>query len=193
MWRRDKAGRVHYHLLRHAGAIVNAMLKVVYPGTFDPFTRGHEDVVRRASRLFGEIIVAVAASESKGPLFTRGRARGDGARGLRRLCQRSGDGLLRLAHGIRAFRRRGGGSARPARGVGLRIRVPDGRNEPQPLPGSRNVVPDPGRGILVHVVDDRKGDRPLRRGRQPFREPAGRRAPGDQVRRTSCRARKPAR
>lgn len=46
------------------------MLKVVYPGTFDPFTRGHEDVVRRASRLFGEIIVGVAASESKGPLFT---------------------------------------------------------------------------------------------------------------------------
>ena len=46
------------------------MLKVVYPGTFDPFTRGHEDVVRRASRLFGEIIVGVAASESKGPLFS---------------------------------------------------------------------------------------------------------------------------
>jgi pantetheine-phosphate adenylyltransferase len=46
------------------------MLKVVYPGTFDPFTRGHEDVVRRASRLFDEIIVAVADSESKGPVFT---------------------------------------------------------------------------------------------------------------------------
>lgn len=46
------------------------MLKVVYPGTFDPFTRGHEDVVRRAARLFDEIIVGVAASESKGPLFT---------------------------------------------------------------------------------------------------------------------------
>jgi len=49
---------------------LNAMLKTVYPGTFDPFTRGHEDVVRRASGLFDEIIVAVAASESKGPLFT---------------------------------------------------------------------------------------------------------------------------
>ena len=46
------------------------MLKVVYPGTFDPFTCGHEDVVRRASRLFDEIVIAVAASESKGPLFT---------------------------------------------------------------------------------------------------------------------------
>jgi len=46
------------------------MLKVVYPGTFDPFTRGHEDLVRRASRMFDEVIVAVADSESKSPLFS---------------------------------------------------------------------------------------------------------------------------
>ena len=42
---------------------------VVYPGTFDPFTRGHEDLVRRASRIFDEIIVAVARSRNKNPLF----------------------------------------------------------------------------------------------------------------------------
>jgi pantetheine-phosphate adenylyltransferase len=46
------------------------MLKVVYPGTFDPFTRGHEDVVRRAARIFDLVIVAIADSESKRPLFT---------------------------------------------------------------------------------------------------------------------------
>jgi pantetheine-phosphate adenylyltransferase len=46
------------------------MLKVVYPGTFDPFTRGHEDLVRRASRLFDTVIVAIADSKGKGPLFT---------------------------------------------------------------------------------------------------------------------------
>ena len=34
------------------------MLKVVYPGTFDPFTRGHEDLVRRAARIFDLVIVA---------------------------------------------------------------------------------------------------------------------------------------
>ena len=45
------------------------MLKVVYPGTFDPFTRGHEDLVRRASRLFDTVIVGVADSKRKGPLF----------------------------------------------------------------------------------------------------------------------------
>ena len=46
------------------------MLKIVYPGTFDPFTRGHEDLVRRAARLFDEVVVAVADSESKRPFFT---------------------------------------------------------------------------------------------------------------------------
>ena len=45
------------------------MIRVVYPGTFDPITRGHEDVVRRASGLFGEVVVAVAASRSS-TLFT---------------------------------------------------------------------------------------------------------------------------
>jgi len=45
------------------------MIKVVYPGTFDPITRGHEDVVRRAAGLFGEVIVAVAESRAN-TLFT---------------------------------------------------------------------------------------------------------------------------
>jgi pantetheine-phosphate adenylyltransferase len=42
----------------------------LYPGTFDPITNGHHDLVRRATRLFDEVIVAVAASSSKQPLFT---------------------------------------------------------------------------------------------------------------------------
>jgi pantetheine-phosphate adenylyltransferase len=46
------------------------MLKVVYPGTFDPFTRGHEDVVRRAAWLFDRVVVGIADSESKRPFFT---------------------------------------------------------------------------------------------------------------------------
>ncbi len=45
------------------------MIKVIYPGTFDPFTRGHEDVVRRAAGLFGEVVIAIAASRSA-TLFT---------------------------------------------------------------------------------------------------------------------------
>ena len=42
----------------------------VYPGTFDPFTRGHEDLVRRAALLFSRVVVAVARSNSKNPIFS---------------------------------------------------------------------------------------------------------------------------
>lgn len=45
------------------------MLTAVYPGTFDPITRGHEDLVRRAARLFDRVIVAVAESRNKKPYF----------------------------------------------------------------------------------------------------------------------------
>jgi len=41
----------------------------VYPGTFDPITLGHEDIVRRAADLFDEVIVAVAGSTNKNTLF----------------------------------------------------------------------------------------------------------------------------
>lgn len=44
--------------------------RVVYPGTFDPITNGHIDLVARASHLFDHVIVAVAASTKKHPLFT---------------------------------------------------------------------------------------------------------------------------
>ena len=46
------------------------MVIAVYPGTFDPFTRGHEDLVRRAAHLFDEIVVGVADSRNKHPLFS---------------------------------------------------------------------------------------------------------------------------
>lgn len=41
----------------------------VYPGTFDPMTNGHSDLIQRASRIFEKVIVAVAANPSKTPLF----------------------------------------------------------------------------------------------------------------------------
>jgi pantetheine-phosphate adenylyltransferase len=45
------------------------MTLAVYPGTFDPLTRGHEDLVRRAAGLFDRLIVGVADSRGKNPLF----------------------------------------------------------------------------------------------------------------------------
>ena len=46
------------------------MIRAVYPGTFDPLTRGHEDLVRRAARIFDPLIIGVAISRGKGTFFT---------------------------------------------------------------------------------------------------------------------------
>ncbi|MFM9968511.1 MAG: pantetheine-phosphate adenylyltransferase [Burkholderiales bacterium] len=46
------------------------MIKAVYPGTFDPITRGHEDLVRRAAALFDQVTVGVADSRGKRPFFS---------------------------------------------------------------------------------------------------------------------------
>jgi len=46
------------------------MNRVLYPGTFDPITKGHSDLIERAARLFDRVIVAVAASPKKNPLFS---------------------------------------------------------------------------------------------------------------------------
>jgi pantetheine-phosphate adenylyltransferase len=46
------------------------MLTAVYPGTFDPLTRGHEDLVRRASKLYERLVVGIADSRNKRPFFT---------------------------------------------------------------------------------------------------------------------------
>jgi pantetheine-phosphate adenylyltransferase len=46
------------------------VIKAVYPGTFDPLTRGHEDLVRRAATLFDKLVLAIADSKAKKPYFT---------------------------------------------------------------------------------------------------------------------------
>ena len=46
------------------------MITAVYPGTFDPLTRGHEDLVRRAASLFDRVVVGVAHSRAKKPFFS---------------------------------------------------------------------------------------------------------------------------
>ncbi len=44
--------------------------RALYPGTFDPITNGHADLIERASQLFSHVIVAIASNPSKKPLFT---------------------------------------------------------------------------------------------------------------------------
>ncbi len=46
------------------------MKRVIYPGTFDPVTNGHIDVIKRATELFDEIVVTVAKNPTKSPMFT---------------------------------------------------------------------------------------------------------------------------
>jgi pantetheine-phosphate adenylyltransferase len=50
---------------------MRAMRTVVYPGSFDPVTNGHLDVIQRAAKLFDRVIVAVASNEGKQPLFSQ--------------------------------------------------------------------------------------------------------------------------
>ncbi len=47
----------------------NDIKRAIYPGTFDPITNGHLDIIKRACKMFDEIIVAVAASDEKNPVF----------------------------------------------------------------------------------------------------------------------------
>ena len=72
------------------------MIIAVYPGTFDPLTRGHEDLVRRAAALFDKVVVGIAHSRNKALLQHR-RARRDRARSARPLSQRGSAELRRPA------------------------------------------------------------------------------------------------
>ncbi len=51
------------------------MRTVIYPGSFDPVTRGHLDVIERAARIFDHVIVAVADNQAKHPLFSQSERR----------------------------------------------------------------------------------------------------------------------
>ena len=50
--------------------VVNSMVRAIYPGSFDPVTYGHLDVIKRASKIVDELIVGVLNNKSKTPLFS---------------------------------------------------------------------------------------------------------------------------
>lgn len=91
------------------------MRTAIYPGSFDPLTNGHIDVIQRAAKLFDRVIVAIAQNEGKRPLFTLAERRRLVSRAIRHLPnvkadvftgllvdyveKRSGDAIIR---GLRA-------------------------------------------------------------------------------------------
>ncbi len=73
------------------------MIKAVYPGTFDPITKGHLDVINRAQKLFSKIVILVAHHNEKNPLFTvedRRKMIKESVRGMKNVKVDSYDGLL---------------------------------------------------------------------------------------------------
>lgn len=73
------------------------MKRALVPGTFDPITEGHLDIIRRAAQIFDEVVVAVAESASKGPLFShneRVELARESVKGLDNVRAEPFDGLL---------------------------------------------------------------------------------------------------
>ncbi len=58
------------------------MKRAVVPGTFDPITAGHFDVISRAAQIFDEVVVAVAKSAKKSPIFDLGNPSGFGGKAV---------------------------------------------------------------------------------------------------------------
>ncbi len=105
------------------------MKRAIYPGSFDPVTNGHLDVIERARKLFDEVIVAVAHNDEKQPLFTLEER-------LDLLQQTVGKidnvriaPVRRITGRICAYAKSECGDSRPARGFRFRIRISDGADE----------------------------------------------------------------
>ena len=107
----------------------------IFPGSFDPITNGHVDIIRRALRLFDRIVVAVLVNAAKQPHFTpdeRVAIMREVFAGEPGVEVETFDGLL-----VDYARRRQAIGHRPRapRGVGLRVRDADGAHEPPPVAG----------------------------------------------------------
>jgi len=116
------------------------MRRAIYPGSFDPVTNGHLDVIERARKLFDEVVVAVAQNDEKQPLFS--------------LEQRL-DLLRETAGRIE--------NVRIAEFSGLLVQFARAQNESKSECRGRNDIPDAKGGIYLSQLAYRKGNRQARR------------------------------
>ena len=77
-----------------AGRDVGGVRTVIYPGSFDPITNGHLDVIERAAKLFDRVIVAVAVNSSKAPLFSKDQRQEQITEAVGNVEVKAFDGLL---------------------------------------------------------------------------------------------------
>jgi cytidyltransferase-like protein len=117
-------------------------ITAIYPGTFDPITNGHVDLVIRAARIFDRIILAVAENKAKTPLF-----------GLEERLALAADAVADIPTvDVISFDNLLVDPARLARGVGLRVRVSAGRHEPLSVQGTGDHVSDSIGKVRLHLV-----------------------------------------
>ena len=126
-------------------------IKAVYPGTFDPITAGHEDLTRRACKLFDGVILAVADSKSKKPLFTleeRVAIAREAFKDLKNVEVMGFSGLLMnfvQQHGARVV-------VRGVRAVSdFRLRISARGHESSTVSGCGNHIHDARRTVLVCI------------------------------------------
>ena len=114
----DAAGAPAAHaradVRRQRADLLHMSTLAVYPGSFDPLTNGHVDIIARGARLFDRIIVAILVNAEKSPLFTHGRARRDRAGGVQGPAERRGGHVRRPA---RRLRRAAAGAASSCAGL----------------------------------------------------------------------------
>ena len=152
----------------------------IYPGTFDPITNGHTDIIRRAIKIVDHLVIGVARNDGKGPLFATDER-----------VEIVRDEVAHLENGdaerieVRAFDTLLMHFAQSV-GAGVIIRglraVSDFEYEFQMAgmnarlnPGNRNRVSDGLRPLPVHLLAVRQGDRRARRRHLAFRQPPRRR------------------
>ena len=138
--------------------------KAIYPGTFDPITNGHLDIITRAACMFDKVILAIAASPSKKPMFD-----------LHERVQLATDAISHLPNvEVVGFSDLMANFAR-AQQANILIRglraVAAGAHEPPPDAGAGERIPDALQRVVVYLVHaGERGGAPSR-GRYPF--PAG--------------------
>ena len=103
----------------------------IYPGSFDPPTNGHLDLIERGSKIFDELVVAILRNPEKDPLFSLGERRNmleEMTGRFRNVSVDTFDGLtVDYARRVKAT----SDSARHSRHQRLRVRIADGFDEPQ--------------------------------------------------------------